>query len=149
MGKKKKRAESEAEAEQENKIDIVNGDSHKKDKKKKHKFDKAALIPTVSVAVPGSIIHNAQSLELATRVFSLSVFSPSKQIIALCFSFHFLFSFLIMIFCLLKKISVGWSDCSCHDDFPNRRGFILTLSSSALVDLLYQLMFKYANLIDM
>ncbi|XP_021830132.1 putative methyltransferase C9orf114 [Prunus avium] len=68
MGKKKKRAESEAEAEQENKIDIVNGDSHKKDKKKKHKFDKAALIPTVSVAVPGSIIHNAQSLELATRL---------------------------------------------------------------------------------
>lgn len=100
MGKKKKRAESEAEAEQENKVDIVNGDSHKKEKKKKHKVDKGALIPTVSVAVPGSIIHNAQSLELATRVFSLSVFSPSKQIIALCFSFHFLFSFLIMIFCL-------------------------------------------------
>ncbi|CAB4262944.1 unnamed protein product [Prunus armeniaca] len=71
MGKKKKRAESEAEAEQENKVDIVNGDSHKKDKKKKHNVDKAALIPTVSVAVPGSIIHNAHPRTRHQSIFSL------------------------------------------------------------------------------
>ncbi|TQD97568.1 hypothetical protein C1H46_016828 [Malus baccata] len=72
MGKKKKRAESEAEAQpEENKVDIVNGDSHQKDKKKKkHKFDGPAVIPSVSIAVPGSIIDNTQSLELATRLAS-------------------------------------------------------------------------------
>ncbi|BBG93317.1 hypothetical protein Prudu_001291 [Prunus dulcis] len=59
MGKKKKRAESEAEAEQENKVDTT---------RRRSTTSKAALIPTVSVAVPGSIIHNAQSLELATRL---------------------------------------------------------------------------------
>ncbi|TQD90294.1 hypothetical protein C1H46_024122 [Malus baccata] len=70
MGKKK-RAESEAEAQPEdNKVDIANGDSHKKEKKKKHKVDGAAVIRTVSVAVPGSIIDNTQSLELATRLAS-------------------------------------------------------------------------------
>ncbi|KAF3457176.1 hypothetical protein FNV43_RR01833 [Rhamnella rubrinervis] len=79
MTKKKKR-EREAEAvsnadkqESEIEAELVNGDSHKKKKKKtKRKFkgddDEAQLIPTVSIAVSGSIIDNAQSLELATRL---------------------------------------------------------------------------------
>lgn len=81
MGKKK-RAVSEAEAErvENDKAEIepglVNGDSPEKKKKKKKKErnerekeeSEAIEIPTVSVAVPGSIINNAQSLELATRV---------------------------------------------------------------------------------
>ncbi|KAM5569322.1 hypothetical protein ABKV19_016707 [Rosa sericea] len=69
MGKKKKRTEAEEEIKAD---DIVNGDSHnktnKKKKNKKPKTDTAAVIPTVTVAIAGSIIHNAQSLELATRL---------------------------------------------------------------------------------
>lgn len=55
----------------ENDVELVNGDSHKKhkEKKQKHKLpDEAKEIPTVSLAVPGSIIDNAQSAELATRL---------------------------------------------------------------------------------
>lgn len=88
MGKKKKRDESEAveasNAEESEVLELVNGDdSHQtkqeKRKKKKRKGNeqagsaaaepRASVIPTVSVAVPGSIVDNAQSLELATRVF--------------------------------------------------------------------------------
>ncbi|XP_061991307.1 uncharacterized protein LOC133709544 [Rosa rugosa] len=68
MGKKKKRSEAEEEIKAN---DIVNGDSHNKTNKKKNKkpkTDTAAVIPTVTVAIAGSIIHNAQSLELATRL---------------------------------------------------------------------------------
>lgn len=81
MGKKKKRAEIDAEAEAErNKLEfeeLINGDSHTKMKKKKKKKERnetekevnqAKGKPTVSIAVPGSIIDNAQSLELATRL---------------------------------------------------------------------------------
>ncbi|KAG5554759.1 hypothetical protein RHGRI_012349 [Rhododendron griersonianum] len=89
MGKKKKRDEPEAveasNAEASEVLELVNGDdSHqtkqekRKKKKKKHKGDekgaspagepRASVIPTVSVAVPGSIVDNAQSLELATRL---------------------------------------------------------------------------------
>ncbi|KAF7146183.1 hypothetical protein RHSIM_Rhsim04G0204300 [Rhododendron simsii] len=87
MGKKKKRDESEAveasNAEESEVLELVNGDdSHQtkqeKRKKKKHKRNekaasaaaepRASVIPTVSVAVPGSIVDNAQSLELATRL---------------------------------------------------------------------------------
>ncbi|XP_022762033.1 putative methyltransferase C9orf114 homolog isoform X2 [Durio zibethinus] len=91
MGKKKKKVEieSEAEAEAESKsnihestqiesqtnLSLLNGDSHKKKKKKKIKAEKelnseakADEIPTVSIAIAGSIIDNAQSLELATRL---------------------------------------------------------------------------------
>lgn len=94
MGKKKKRTEAEAEAEAlEPEIkadDIVNGDSHKKTKKKKHKNDKAALIPTVTVAIAGSIIHNAQSLELATRVLlSLTIQTDLASILLISLPLHF------------------------------------------------------------
>lgn len=86
--KKKKRHESEAveseteavNAENEG-LELVNGDSYqtkqqKRKKKKKQRRDdekddaepQAAVIPTVSIAVPGSIVDNAQSLELATRL---------------------------------------------------------------------------------
>ncbi|KAJ4833776.1 hypothetical protein Tsubulata_912653 [Turnera subulata] len=65
--KKKKRAEAEAEAEV-----AVNSDDSTKQKKKKKKKEKddreETKLPTVSIAVPGSIIDNAQSLELATRL---------------------------------------------------------------------------------
>ncbi|KAL7123946.1 hypothetical protein ABFS83_14G016000 [Erythranthe nasuta] len=76
MGKKEKR-----EAEQTD-VSIGNGgsESHEKHPKKKRKNkDKvkelendvvslSAEIPTITVAIPGSIIDNAQSLELATRL---------------------------------------------------------------------------------
>ncbi|KAH8500380.1 hypothetical protein H0E87_015587 [Populus deltoides] len=82
MGKKQKKAEAETDAEgvendkAENELELTNGDSHKKKKKKKNKernesdkeVIKAKEIPTVSVAISGSIINNAQSLELATRL---------------------------------------------------------------------------------
>ena len=94
MGKKKKRTEAEAVEPEIKADDIVNGDSHKKTKKKKHENDKAALIPTVTVAIAGSIIHNAQSLELATRVTIQTDLASILLIsLPLHFSNHFLFSF--------------------------------------------------------
>ncbi|GMP56491.1 hypothetical protein CsSME_00020956 [Camellia sinensis var. sinensis] len=83
MAKQKKRDESEAvqSRNEEDDSELVNGDSleTKKKKKKKRKKEKNKRqneqndvepneIPTVSIAVPGSIIDNAQSLELATRL---------------------------------------------------------------------------------
>lgn len=74
MGKKKKRrSDFEPETEQktvEDEAESINGESRSKKKKNKTQRDmfQAMEIPTVTVAVPGSIIHNAQSLELATRV---------------------------------------------------------------------------------
>ncbi|KAJ6431382.1 hypothetical protein OIU84_018798 [Salix udensis] len=81
MGKKQKRAGAETEAETvendkpENELDLTNGDSYKKKRrgrmrnKERNESDKEAKeIPTVSIAVSGSIINNAQSLELATRL---------------------------------------------------------------------------------
>lgn len=86
MGKKKKRGsdfEADTEAknnEHQNEAEqLINGDSRSKKKKRdSHKgTSDASDIPTVTVAVPGSIIHNAQSLELATRVIlPLSLSSP-------------------------------------------------------------------------
>ncbi|XP_059311849.1 uncharacterized protein LOC132063359 [Lycium ferocissimum] len=69
MGKKKKRAEEEplnTDNIKEEQNDL-NGDSQKKKKKKKKKW-KEEEKPTVSIALPGSIIDNTQSLELATRL---------------------------------------------------------------------------------
>ncbi|CAL1396836.1 unnamed protein product [Linum trigynum] len=96
MGKKKRRAEVETEpelpeaatvsaAKADSDQGFINGDSNKKTKKKKKKKTRnieneggdeketerengAKELPTVSVAVSGSIIDNAQSLELATRL---------------------------------------------------------------------------------
>ncbi|KAM3755196.1 hypothetical protein ACB098_02G022500 [Castanea mollissima] len=91
MAKKKKRARAEAEAKAEsqpqpqkqNEVElVVNGDSHDSEKKKKkkkqkkqtnkadsdHEEEEAKEIPTVTIALAGSIINNAQSLELATRL---------------------------------------------------------------------------------
>ncbi|CAI0466241.1 unnamed protein product [Linum tenue] len=92
MGKKKRRAEVETEPElpeaatvSADKADgdqgFINGDSNKKKKKKTRNVeneggdeketereDGAKELHTVSVAVSGSIIDNAQSLELATRL---------------------------------------------------------------------------------
>ncbi|KAK9289083.1 hypothetical protein L1049_017554 [Liquidambar formosana] len=73
---KKKRAEAEEAQNTEQKkvydeVQLVNGDGHtKKKKKKKREKEKneGKEIPTVSIAVPGSIIDNTQSLELATRL---------------------------------------------------------------------------------
>ncbi|XP_042517186.1 putative methyltransferase C9orf114 [Macadamia integrifolia] len=88
MGKKKKRERAETEAENGeeknelgNGVDakLINGDAdenkeetrkkEKKNKRQKEKNnEKTKEIPTVSIAVSGSIIDNAQSLELATRL---------------------------------------------------------------------------------
>jgi len=111
MGKKQKRAEAETEAERiendkaENELELTNGDSHKKKKKRRRNKERderdkeAKEIPTVSIAVSGSIINNAQSLELATRVlyplyFSISIFSSIFN----CFNFSvFVFSWLVKL----------------------------------------------------
>lgn len=80
MGKKKKRAELEEEPqttsenhEPQNELDLLNNKKKKKKKRDKQIDDASKELPTVSIAVPGSIIDNAQSLELATRVISLSI----------------------------------------------------------------------------
>ncbi|PON80137.1 methyltransferase C9orf114 protein [Parasponia andersonii] len=77
MAKKKKReaeAENPEKQDQDNEAEnheLPNGDSHKRKKKKKidkkERFE-AKDIPTVTVAVAGSIIDNTQSYELATRL---------------------------------------------------------------------------------
>ncbi|POO02233.1 methyltransferase C9orf114 protein [Trema orientale] len=77
MAKKKKReaeAQNPEKQDQDNEAEnheLPNGDSHKK--KKKKKIDKkerveAKYIPTLTIAVAGSIIDNTQSYELATRL---------------------------------------------------------------------------------
>ena len=88
MGKKKRAAREAAEevtengpddnAKAETKLELLNVDSsERKKKKKKKKRNKeqndgdSNETPTVSIALPGSIIDNAQSLELATRVTPL------------------------------------------------------------------------------
>ncbi|CAK9173648.1 unnamed protein product [Ilex paraguariensis] len=87
MAKKKKRDDSEAQTKTRahdagediraaTELELANGgDSHEKRKKKKKKREKEQNnniepneLPTVSIALPGSIIDNAQSLELATRL---------------------------------------------------------------------------------
>ncbi|CDO99020.1 unnamed protein product [Coffea canephora] len=85
MGKKKRAAREAAEqvtengpddnAKVETKLELLNVDSsERKKKKKKKKRNKeqndgdSNETPTVSIALPGSIIDNAQSLELATRL---------------------------------------------------------------------------------
>ncbi|KAK2969452.1 hypothetical protein RJ640_011349 [Escallonia rubra] len=82
MAKKKKRDESEAVIHNYNKVDteieFVNGHSHKEDDKKKSKKKKKREKeqngvqlkerPTISIALPGSVIDNTQSFELATRL---------------------------------------------------------------------------------
>uniref|UniRef100_A0A7N0TY26 RNA methyltransferase n=1 Tax=Kalanchoe fedtschenkoi TaxID=63787 RepID=A0A7N0TY26_KALFE len=78
---KKKRAENQATEEEEIQAVVANGTSYddamktKKRKKKKKAEVKGGdgvneEVPTVSIAVAGSIIDNAQSLELATRLAS-------------------------------------------------------------------------------
>lgn len=71
MVRKKKRNEAGLLPEP-NGAEVVNGDCHEKKKKKKKKNnerdDEARETPTVSIALAGSIIDNAQSFDLATRV---------------------------------------------------------------------------------
>lgn len=103
MGNKKKRGGLEPELkeaatgenhESQNELSLANGDSFSYDNKKKKKRKRDQLndgapieVPTVSVAVPGSIIDNTQSLELATRV-PLSLSPPS---LFLLFSLIYIF----------------------------------------------------------
>ncbi|CAI8604750.1 unnamed protein product [Vicia faba] len=71
MGKKKQRLTTDADAAPE--LDPINGnndESHSNKKLKKHKKNKTIEIPTVSIAVPASIIDNVPTLELATRLAS-------------------------------------------------------------------------------
>ncbi|XP_004496766.2 uncharacterized protein [Cicer arietinum] len=64
MAKKKQRLTTDAEAEAE----VNSDDSHPKKKKLKKNKKKTNDIPTVSIAVPASIIDNVQTLEIATRL---------------------------------------------------------------------------------
>ncbi|XP_021861662.2 uncharacterized protein [Spinacia oleracea] len=85
MGKKKSKlqVEAEGEAEQHQKqqeesplkstTELINGDidsseAKRKKKKRKKEQQKSKTIPTVSIAIPSTIIGNAQSHELATRL---------------------------------------------------------------------------------
>lgn len=74
--KKKKRSKHE---EEENEAKDENNRKKKKQKKREEKGQqrKGNETPTISIAVAGSIINNAQSLELATRV---CVHSQNPQI---------------------------------------------------------------------
>jgi len=99
--KRRSEVEVEAEAEEENgrfcrsqaeHRSITNGDGNgsektktkkKKQKKTQEPADKEngkaeseQIVPTVTIAIPASIIDNAQSLELATRVMFSSSFLP-------------------------------------------------------------------------
>ncbi|KAM7462756.1 hypothetical protein LguiA_030877 [Lonicera macranthoides] len=70
--KKKKKKKKKLKSE----LEFVNGDDSREEKKKKRKkrekYENKIIEPnekpTVSIALPGSIIDNAQSLELATRL---------------------------------------------------------------------------------
>ncbi|KHN02693.1 Hypothetical protein glysoja_015935 [Glycine soja] len=67
MAKKNKKQATEGEVEPElNTNNDDSDDSH--NKKKLKKKNKKMKIPTVSIAVPGSIIDNVPTLELATRL---------------------------------------------------------------------------------
>ncbi|XP_061376527.1 uncharacterized protein LOC133318543 isoform X2 [Gastrolobium bilobum] len=66
MAKKKKQQRTYAEVEPE--LNGKNGDSDDSHNKKKLKKKKTSQIPTVSIAVPASIIDNVPTLELATRL---------------------------------------------------------------------------------
>ncbi|XP_057424997.1 uncharacterized protein LOC130718427 [Lotus japonicus] len=71
MGKKKKKEGTDSDVEPElNAANNGNIDDshHKKKHKKKKKMKKTNQLPTVSIAVPGSIIDNVPTLELATRL---------------------------------------------------------------------------------
>lgn len=110
MGKKKRTLAEvdEPGAEEANETHLVNGNSlkEKKTKKKKQKKNKEEggkkktteedvvtnEKPTVTIAVAGSIIDNAQSLELATRVFFCSDFASSFLFGFFCFPDNCCFS---------------------------------------------------------
>ncbi|KAK9161188.1 hypothetical protein Syun_007529 [Stephania yunnanensis] len=71
MAKKKKRRDSATYGEEEEELhNQDNGatENNKKIKRNEEQNTKKSRIRTVSIAVPGSIIDNAQSLELATRL---------------------------------------------------------------------------------
>lgn len=111
MGKKKKRGGLEPELkeaatgenhESQNELSLANGDSSSYDNKKKKKSKRDQLnddapieVPTVSVAIPGSIIDNTQSLELATRV-PLSLSPLSLPFILFNLHFYFVFHFIFI-----------------------------------------------------
>lgn len=134
MAKKKRRAEAESESgpnapdARQNDVELVNGNPHKKKKKKKRTDEETEEIPTVSIAVPGSIIDNTQSFELATRVhlslpsiyFSVylnSIFPLlSLRLSGVFQSCYLSFSQFYIIF----DFSVGWSDCTRGYHFPNQ-----------------------------
>ena len=96
MAKKNKKQATEGEVEPElNTNNDDSDDSH--NKKKLKKKNKKMKIPTVSIAVPGSIIDNVPTLELATRVLSIqdppfSIFSIFPSFFLILFS---LFSWLV------------------------------------------------------
>jgi hypothetical protein len=116
MGKKKQRLNPDEETEPEpNPTNGNNEDSHSdknlKLKKKKNKKIKTNEIPTVSIAVPASIIDNVPTLELATRVpNSISLSFPSQKH-HFCSKnenlIHSEYNFFLFVFCFGFPFSVG------------------------------------------
>jgi hypothetical protein len=115
MGKKKQRLNPDEETEPEpNPINGNTDDSHsnkKLKKKKKNKKIKTNEIPTVSIAVPASIIDNVPTLELATRVpNSISLSFPSQKH-HFCSKnenlIHSEYNFFLFVFCFGFPFSVG------------------------------------------
>ena len=117
--KKQKRSQSETEHQEQTKQsnEVFNGDANteepkrtKKKKKNKHHSEEIKVIPTVSIAIPSSIIGNAQSDELATRVCLLLLLLFSFS------SYPFLFTYIrqsVWIF------SACWANCSSSNNFSN------------------------------
>lgn len=64
-----KKRRNEAVEEREEVEGLLNGETKREKKReKKNKKKQGNEIPTVTIALPGSIIDNTQSFELATRV---------------------------------------------------------------------------------
>lgn len=104
MGKKEKKREK-AETIPENGDPESNGKRSKK--KKRRNTEEAeqqqnddvpsiAEIPTVTIALPGSIVDNTQSLELATRVIHSSLLERLPFYSKLCY-IYFIFGLYLLL----------------------------------------------------
>ena len=89
--KSSKKAKKEKKREKRKSLEQSDGevDTPKDEKKKKKKTKrKEKGKPTVSIAVAGSIVDNAQSLELATLVSELYIFSKFLLFHIVLFRFY-------------------------------------------------------------
>jgi len=150
MAKRDKKQRTETEVEPE-----LNGNNGENDdsrsKKKLKKKNKRKEIPTVSMAVPASIIDNVPTLELATRVGYPSI---QNSVIPSSFSIFLLSFNIIFPFQLAGQIARAATIFRINEvPKPSFRAFYIFLSFfflCALINLLtlylHQLFVLYLNL---